>query len=122
MSNISKERLPESTMLSFDTLPPEIILLIARFVGGGYFRAGADRLLVCKAWLVLLVRVSILTWTDPNPSIRYKVAQSVAFEDLALTIDMLQRFWRLPIVLTPSLWPASNTYPLKVETLMTNTM
>jgi hypothetical protein len=96
VSNISKERLPESTMPSFDTLPPEIILLIARFVGGGYFRAGADRLLVCNAWFVLLVRVSILTWTDPNPSIRYKVAQSVAFEDLALTIDMLQRFLAAP--------------------------
>ena len=46
-----------------------------------------------KTWLV---RVSILTWTDPKPSIRYKVAQSVAFEDLALTVDTPQRFLAAP--------------------------
>ncbi|RDL39361.1 uncharacterized protein BP5553_03701 [Venustampulla echinocandica] len=56
-------------MQSLDTLPPEILLYIARFTGSDYLRAHVDRLLV---------------------------AQFVAFENLALSTESLQRFLAAP--------------------------
>ena len=37
-------------MLSLTDLPPEVLLVIATFVGAEYLRDGAERLLFCKAW------------------------------------------------------------------------
>jgi hypothetical protein len=80
-------------MPSLDSLPAEVLLAIARFVGGGYLRARTDRLLVCKAWFASL---SISVWDWSNTLSRYGSARSVAFEDLYLTVETLQHFLAAP--------------------------
>jgi len=39
-------------MASFDVLPPEILLLVARSLGSPYLGLSPESLLICKAWFV----------------------------------------------------------------------
>ncbi|KFY19923.1 hypothetical protein V491_04116 [Pseudogymnoascus sp. VKM F-3775] len=61
----------KKTRLSVAYLPPEVLLVIATFVGAEYLRDGAERLLFCKAW--------------------YRVAKDLAFENVVVDIEALER-------------------------------
>ncbi|KAH7418516.1 hypothetical protein BKA64DRAFT_701031 [Cadophora sp. MPI-SDFR-AT-0126] len=63
-------------MVSFQTLPAEILFKIARNVGGAYLRARVDRILLCKSW--------------------YNVTRSIVWEDITLSIDSFERYLQAP--------------------------
>ncbi|EKD20272.1 uncharacterized protein L3040_007283 [Drepanopeziza brunnea f. sp. 'multigermtubi'] len=63
-------------MPSLDSLPAETLLIIARILGGAYLRGRVDHILLFRSW--------------------YSVTQSVAWEDVALSLSTLTGFLQAP--------------------------
>ncbi|KAG4441074.1 hypothetical protein IFR05_003428 [Cadophora sp. M221] len=63
-------------MLSFQTLPAEVLLMIAQYLGGAYLRAEVGRILLCRTW--------------------YSVTQSVAWEVVGFSINTFESFLQAP--------------------------
>ncbi|KAI9050187.1 hypothetical protein LZ554_006328 [Drepanopeziza brunnea f. sp. 'monogermtubi'] len=63
-------------MPSLDSLPAETLLIIARILGAAYLRGRVDHILLFRSW--------------------YSVTQSVAWEDVALSLSALTGFLQAP--------------------------
>ncbi|KAL2074160.1 hypothetical protein VTL71DRAFT_7938 [Oculimacula yallundae] len=66
-------------MPSFQSLPAEVLLMVAQILGSTYLRARTDRVLLCKAW--------------------YSITQSVAWEVVDLSIANFEKFLHAPITI-----------------------